>query len=328
MVNMNKYQKTNSKLAIVYRIRDVLITHYIYIILILFWIVSSAASPFFRTMDTFANIFVVAVPLALIGLGQTLVVLSRGFDLSVGAVASMATAVASVTMVYGVIPSIILILIIATIIGAINGLGISKLQIDPFIMTLCMMFFLTGVNFIIRPTSGGIIPDAYKNILFYSINSFPIVAVLILVLVALVGYIILKRRKFGRDIYAVGGDPDYAKMSGVNVDLVRIKTYIVSAIASALGGLFLAARIGSGNAAAGSPYLFDSFIVVFMGGTLVTGGVGGFAGTIGAVLLISSIGQILQFLGVNIWWQYIIKGTLLVSVAGIQLYVAKKRRTV
>jgi len=328
MVNVNKYQKANGKYALGLRIKDELTTHYIFIILLIFWIVSSAASPFFRTMDTFANIFVVAVPLSLIGLGQTLVVLSRGFDLSVGAVASMATAVASVTMVYGAVPSIILVLIFAAIIGAINGLGITKLQIDPFIMTLCMMFFLTGVNFIIRPSSGGLIPDGYKDFLLYTINSFPVVAVLILIVVAIVGYIVLKRRRFGRSIYAVGGDPNFAKMAGINVDLVRIETYIASAVASALGGLFLAARIGSGNAAAGSPYLFDSFIVVFMGGTLVTGGVGGYAGTLGAALLISSIGQILQFLGVNIWWQYIIKGALLVSVAGIQLFVAKKRSAV
>ena len=327
MVNVNKHMKSNERHTLGMRIRDELSAHYIYIILILFWIISSAASPFFRTMDTFANIFVVAVPLALIGLGQTLVVLSRGFDLSVGAVASMATAVASVTMVYGVVPSVILILIIAAIIGAINGLGITKLQIDPFIMTLCMMFFLTGVNFIIRPSSGGYIPDGYKDFLLYTINSFPIVAVLILIIIAIVGYVVLKRRRFGRSIYAVGGDPGFARMAGINVDLVRIETYVVSAVASALGGLFLAARIGSGNAAAGSPYLFDSFIVVFMGGTLVTGGVGGYAGTLGAALLISSIGQILQFLGVNIWWQYIIKGALLVSVAGIQLVATKKRST-
>jgi ribose transport system permease protein len=328
MVNVKKYSKSNGKYPIGLRIKDELLSHYIYIILILFWIISSAASPFFRTMDTFANIFVVAVPLALIGMGQTLVVLSRGFDLSVGAVASMATAVASVTMVYGVIPSIILVLMIAAIIGAINGLGITKLKIDPFIMTLCMMFFLTGVNFIIRPSSGGFIPDGYKDFLLYTVNSFPIIAVLILVIVATVGYIVLKRRGFGRSIYAVGGESNFAKMAGIDVDLIRIETYIASSIASALGGLFLAARIGSGNAAAGSPYLFDSFIVVFMGGTLVTGGVGGYAGTLGAALLISSIGQILQFLGVNIWWQYIIKGALLVSVAGIQLLTKKQRSSV
>jgi ribose transport system permease protein len=92
--------------------------------------------------------------------------------------------------------------------------------------------------------------------------------------------------------------------------------------------LFVAARIGSGNAEAGAPYLFDSFTVVFMGGTLVTGGVGGYAGTLGAALIISSIGRILQFLNIIIWYQFIVKGALLASVAGLQLYfVGRRRRT-
>lgn len=306
-----------------------LANYYIFAILIAFWIIASVASPYFRTMSTFSNIITSAVPIALIGFAQTFVVLSRGFDLSVGAIASMATAVASVTMIENVVLSIVLVLIIAVVIGLINGFGITKLRIDPFIMTLCMMFFLTGVNLLIRPSPGGYIPDGYKNFLLYQVGDFPLVAFLILVVIAAVGYIVLKKRKFGREIYALGGEPEYAHMSGINTDLTRIKVYVVSAVASALGGLYLAARIGSGNAEAGASYLFDSFTTVFMGGTLVTGGVGSYSGTLGAALIISSIGRILQFLGINIWYHFIVKGVLLASVAGIQLYfVGKARRSV
>lgn len=299
--------------------------HYIYVILVVFWVASLAASPFFRSMDTLSNVITTAVVIALIGLGQTVVVLSRGFDLSVGAVASMATAVASVTMGSGAIPGIIVVLIIAVVVGVINGLGVTKLRIDSFIMTLCMMFFLTGLNYIIRPSSGGYIPSSYKQFLLFEIGGFPLVAFLILAGAALFAHIVLHRRKFGRDIYAVGGEPNYARMSGVNTDRVRISAYVLSAVAAALGGLFLAARIGSGNAVAGAPYLFDSFTTVFMGGTLVTGGVGTYSGTLGAALIISSIGQILQFLGVDIWYQFILKGILLAGVVGLQLYYVDKR---
>jgi ribose transport system permease protein len=307
-------------------LRVLLQTHYVYAILVLMWILASIASPYFRMMPTFSNILTSAVPIALIGLGQTIVVISRGFDLSVGAVASMATAVASVTMVYGVLPSVILVLTIAVIIGAINGLGITKLRINPFIMTLCMMFFLTGINALIRPSPGGYIPDSYKELLLYQIVEFPLTAFLILVATAIVGTLILKRRKFGRQVYAIGGAPERARMSGINVDQTLVKTYITSAIAAALAGLFIAARIGSGNAEAGAPYLFDSFTTVFMGGTLVTGGVGGYLGTLGAALIISSLGRILQFLGINIWNQFIVKGALLAGVAGLQIFFTRKRR--
>jgi ribose transport system permease protein len=300
--------------------------HYIYVILAAFWIAASIASPYFRTTTTFANIITSAVPMALIGLAQTFVVLSRGFDLSVGAVASMATAVASVTMVYGVVPSVALVVIIAVAIGAANGLGVSRFRIDPFIMTLCMMFFMTGVNLLIRPSPGGFIPDGFQHFLLYQIGEFPLASVVVLLLTAAVGHVVLQRRKFGRDVYATGGDPDYARMSGINTDRTLLMVYIVSAVAAALGGLFIAARIGSGNAEAGASYLFDSFTAVFMGGTLVSGGVGGYAGTLGAVLIIASIGRILQFLGINIWYHFIVKGVLLASVAGLQLYFIHRRR--
>jgi len=299
---------------------------YIYIVLVIFWIASSAASPFFRTTSTFSTILVSAVPIALVGLGQTFVVLSRGFDLSVGAVASLATAIASVTMIWGIGPSIGSIILISLVIGAINGFGVSKLKIDSFIMTLGMMFFLTGVSLLIRPSPGGFIPTNFKKILLYHVANLPLVPFLILVLAATVGILVLQKRRFGREIYAIGGDPESAKMSGVNVDRTRIKVFIVSALSAAMAGLFISARIGSGNAEAGAPYLFDSFTAVFMGGTLVTGGVGCYRGTVASALIIASIGHILQFLGITIWYHFIVKGLLLAGVAGIQLLIVGSER--
>jgi len=300
---------------------------YIYVVLIVFWIVSCSVSPFFRTMSTFSTILVSAVPIALVGIGQTFVVLSRGFDLSVGVVASLATAIASVTMEHwGIGPSVGLILVVSCLIGAVNGLGVSKLRIDSFIMTLGMMFFLTGVTLLIRPSPGGFIPGNFKKALLYHVGEFPLVPVLILVVAAFVGILILQKRKFGRQIYAVGGDPESAQMSGVDVDGTRIKVFIVSALSAACAGLYVSARIGSGNAEAGAPYLFDSFTAVFMGGTLVTGGVGGYRGTIASALIIASIGHILQFLGITIWYHFIVKGLLLAGVAGIQLFMASREK--
>ncbi|MCK4788400.1 MAG: ABC transporter permease [Desulfobacteraceae bacterium] len=309
------------------RLKRILFGWHIYLVLVVFWIVSCFASPFFRTIDTFSTILLSAVPIALVGLGQTFVVLSCGFDLSVGAVASLATAIASVTMHWGIGPSIGLVILVSLLIGAMNGLGVSKLNIDSFIMTLGMMFFLTGVNFLIRPSPGGFIPGTFKRVVLYQVADFPVVPFLILLLAAIVGILVLERRKFGREIYAVGGDPQSAKMSGVNVDRTRIKVFAVSALSAAMAGLFISARIGSGNAEAGASYLFDSFTAVFMGGTLVTGGVGGYRGTIASALIIASIGQILQFLGITIWYHFIVKGLLLAGVAGTQLLIVTGRRT-
>jgi ribose transport system permease protein len=309
------------------RLKKIISDWYIYIVLVIFWIASSAASPFFRTTSTFSTILVSAVPIALVGLGQTFVVLGRGFDLSVGAIASLATAIASVTMHWGIGLSIGVIILISLVIGAMNGFGVSKLKIDSFIMTLGMMFFLTGVSLLIRPSPGGFIPRTFKKILLYQVADFPLVPFLILLLAATIGILVLQKRRFGREIYAIGGDPESAKMSGVNVDRTRIKVFIVSALSAAMAGLFISARIGSGNAEAGAPYLFDSFTAVFMGGTLVTGGVGCYRGTVASALIIASIGHILQFLGITIWYYFIVKGLLLAGVAGIQLLIVRGGRT-
>jgi ribose transport system permease protein len=194
-------------------------------------------------------------------------------------------------------------------------------------MTLGMMFFLTGVTLLIRPSPGGVITTNFKRALLFQVSEFPLVPVLILVVSGFIGILVLQKRKFGREIYAVGGDPQSAQMSGVDVDQTRIKVFVVSALSAACAGLFVSARIGSGNAEAGAPYLFDSFTAVFMGGTLVTGGVGGYRGTIASALIIASIGHILQFLGITIWYHFIVKGLLLAGVAGIQLFMVSRERT-
>jgi len=206
----------------------------------------------------------------------------------------------------------------------VNGIGITRFKIDSFIMTLSMMFVVNGANLILRPSPGGFIPEGYKKALLFKIGDFPVIAVLILALAAIVGHVVLQKRCFGRAIYAVGGDDNSARMSGIDPNFTRTAVFMTSALCSALAGLFIAARIGSGNASIGDGYVFDSFTTVFMGGTLVTGGVGGYGGTLVASLIIASLGRILQFLGITIWYQFIIKGLLLAGVAGFQLYFVRK----
>ncbi len=309
-----------------FKFKNIFSEWYIYIILILFWIISCAISPYFRTFSTFSNILESTVPIALIGLGQTIVVLTRGFDLTVGITASLATAIASETMGINMGFAILLVLGISVIIGLINGIGVSKFNLEPFIMTLGMMFFLQGITYLIRPSSGGYIPKNFIQFLLFKIGEFPVTAVIILILTVLIGIIFLQKRKSGRYFYAVGGDPEAAKMCGINVQKVKIWAYLISGFCAGLGGLYIAARIGSGNPTAGAPYLFDSFTVVFMGGTLVTGGVGGYKGTLASALIIASLGNILQFMGVTIWYHFIIKGILLAGVVGLQLYIVRRRK--
>lgn len=300
--------------------------HYLYIILILMWGMPALFSPLFRSASTLSAVLVSAVSLVFIGFAQTTVVLMGGFDLSVGSVASMATVICSVLMEKNLVLAIFIVLLAAMIVGALNGVGITFFRIEPFIMTMGMMFILSGVNMMIRPSPGGYISPILQKILFFSIGDMAIAPALIIIVVGIIGSTLLNKTAFGREVYAVGGNPKGALMSGINITKTRIMAYIVSAVASALGGIFIACRISSGNSDAGASCLFDSFIVVFMGGTMVTGGVGGFSGTLASCLIIASLVYILQLLGVSSWYQFIVKGALLVVVASIHIIIHMKRR--
>lgn len=307
---------------------ELLSKHYIYLILILFWGFSLSISPFFRSISTFSAIFVSAVPIVLIGFSQTMVVLGRGLDLSVGSVAGLATAICSVLMERSLILAILVVILASIFIGMLNGVGITIFNMEPFIMTLGMMFILNGVSLMVRPSPGGYISESLKEVLMFSVGDFAIAPLLIILIMGLFGIILLKRRAFGREIYAVGGDPKAARMSGINVNKTRILIFTLSSLFAGLAGIYIACRISSGNAEAGARYLFDSFIVVFMGGTMITGGIGGFSGTLAAALIVASLVHMLQFMEVSSWYQFIVKGVLLVVVAGIQISIYMHRRKV
>jgi ribose transport system permease protein len=297
---------------------------FLWIFLLIFWAICSILSPFFRTLSNFSAIFLSATPIALVALGQTYVVLTGEFDLSVGAIASLATAVASVTMEFNLVLAIVTVLVAAMAIGLVNGFSVTKFRLPSFIATLAMMFVITGIALVIRPSPGGYISEAFQKIMLLDLQGFPITAFLILVFLGVFGELLLQGTSFGRHIYATGGKTQAANLMGINTDRIKTIVFMISAVSAAVGGLFVAARYGSGNAVAGAPYLFDSFTAVFMGGTLVTGGIGNYKNTLAAALVISSLTTILQFMQVNIWYQYVIKGLLLLSVAGNQLLIARR----
>ena len=307
------------------QIRKAFSEWFVWVFLFLFWGISSALSPFFRTLSTFSTILLTAVPIALVALGQTYVILTGEFDLSVGAVASLATAIASETMQLNWPAAVLFVLLIALAIGLLNGIALIKLHVGSFIITLATMFIVNGIALIIRPSPGGVIAKEFEDLMLFGVGGFPVTAFLILVVAGIIGELILQRRVLGREIYSTGGNPEAAKAMGININKVKIIVFMISGFCAALAGLFMAARIRSGNAIVGAPYLFDSFTAVFMGGTLVTGGIGNYRNSLAAALLVASISRILQFLEVSIWYQFVIKGLLLLGVAGAQLITVKRR---
>ena len=301
---------------------------YIYIFLLSFWIFSSSISGSFRSVENFSNILCRAVSLSLVSLGQTYVILTAGFDLSVGGVVCLSTVIASVTMGKSIVLGIALVVLAGTGIGFINGLGVARFKVNSFIMTFGTMVIAQGLALLIRDYPGGYIPSSYINSLLFQAGSVPLTPLVLFMGTFLGGELVLQKRNFGRLIYAVGGSEENARKAGINTILIKTSVYAISGLTASLGGLFLAAEIACGDPTVGGVYMFDSITAVVMGGTLLTGGRGNFKGTIAAVLIISSIGSILNMKGVDIWYQNVIKGLLLVTVVAARSIFLEKKKEV
>lgn len=302
--------------------------HYVYVILLIFWIISAGLMPGFVSLYNIATLILICAPIALVSLGQNIAIITGGIDLSVGAILCLATAIVSNLMEINVGLAILVALFAGLAIGAFNGFCVTKLRIDPFIITLGSMGIGSGIALYIRPSPGGYIAPEFINILLYKYKIlgvlFPIGPFIILLVTVVVGELILTKRNFGRMVYAVGGNETYAKMLGVPVDKVKQLVYIISGVTSSIAGLYVAALINAGSASIGDPYIINSIIAVTLGGTAISGGSGRFINTVGAALVVATIDSILNQLGVNVWWSWIIKGILLIFIVSISLKVIKR----
>lgn len=303
---------------------------YIYLILIITWAIFGIFSPKFLSADNLLNIFKMSVPILLVTLGQTMVILSGGWDLSVGPILSIGTAVASLTMIWNVGLSIALVLVVGLSLGILNGVLISKLKIEPFIVTFSMMFTFMGIAQILRPHPGGYIAPSFINVLLYKISGFPIVLFLIFLITIITGLIIFYKRNFGRQVYALGGAYaetgkfEMARKVGIKTDRVIIMVFAFSGLMASIAGLIVSGYYASGSPLVGSPYTFDSITAAFMGGTVVSG-IGGFIGSIGAVFILASIGRILNLTGVSVWYEFVIRGVLLIVVYAVIVKLMHRR---
>ena len=308
------------------KIRKIIGEWYIYILMILIWIIASLITPYFRQSSVFMTIIVFSVPLAIVALGQNLVILSGRIDLSVGSILALSTVIASITMKENLLIGISLPLLLGALIGFINGIVVSKFRIDSFIMTFGMMAICQGVGLLIRDYPGGYIPSGYINFLLKETRNIAITPLFILIIVLLVGEFLLKRTNFGRSVYAIGNDDLIAYRSGINVTFIRTVVFVISGFTAALSGLFLSAVMASGDATVGSLYPLDSITAVVMGGTILSGGRGDYKGTFGAVLILTSLARIFNLIGINIWYTYIAKGLLLLMIVAIRMFGVKQER--
>lgn len=254
------------------------------------------------------------LPLALIALGQFLIILTRGIDLSLGPVASVAGAVMAISITGNPTLGLMLPILVGLSAGLFNGLLVVGLGLPPIIVTLATMSIWQGVALVVLPDPGGAVPPSYQDVLVGGFSSPVVGVVSMLVWIALLTWLLSSR--FGLSLRAIGGDELAAAMSGIRVRSVKIIAYVLGGLLAALGGMYMATSMASGSPTVGDGYILTSIAAVVIGGVPLTGGRGTPIAVVMGALILTITASLLYFADVSSFYQSLIDGTILLIVVG------------
>jgi ribose transport system permease protein len=295
--------------------------------LVLFVALSIGSGPFL-TSGNLLNILDQQSATLIIAAAGTLVLISGGIDLSVGATYALAGVVSAQTaQAHGIVPALLAGLLVGVAVGAINGLVSTFLRINPLIATLAMSFIVSGIASMV--SNGNLIvltdePDFAKiaQADFLSVRTSVWIA---LVIVAILG-VLLARTTIGRYVYAAGGNAEAARLAGIRVYAVRIMAFTISGAAAAIGGIIDTSRVLSAQSSSGTALTFTVLAGIVVGGTSILGGEGAIWRTAVGVLFIALVGNGFNLLGINALYQQIALGVILLVAVGIDAWSRVLRR--
>lgn len=295
--------------------------------LILLCVFLSFATDSFMTTRNLLNILDQISVLGIMAVGMTFVILIGGIDLAVGSVLALAMMVMGFLANVAGIPlpmAILAALVVAAASGAVSGLLITTFNVPAFISTLAMMSIARGLANMI--TDGQQIvgfPAWFSMLSFTRYGGFLTFTVAVMLVVFALGYIFLRYTAGGRSLYAIGGNPEVARLAGINVKLFTVGVYLVSGLLAGLGGVVLAMRLDAVQPTAGFTYELDTIAAVVIGGTSLSGGQGGIIGTIIGVLIIGVLRNGLNLLGVSPFMQAVVIGVVIALAVAAEAF--KKR---
>jgi ribose/xylose/arabinose/galactoside ABC-type transport system permease subunit len=287
------------------------------------------ATPDFLTVNNVLNILrQYSVP-AILAVGQTLVIVSAGIDLSVASTAALSGSLMAVAFAHWGWPepaALVLGFGAGFVVGGFNGFVITKWRVPDFIATLGTFSAVRGVALLVtnglpvpdfeQAVEGRRIPDFVSTLGADSVARFPLIAV-VAILVAITGWFVLSRTRLGRAAYAIGGNREAAHVSGIKVNRSKIWVYVISGLMAAVAGFMLTGRQASANALMGEGMELQSIAAVVVGGTNLFGGEGGVGGTMIGILIIGVLSNGLNILGVAEFWQRVVNGLIIVLVVAL-----------
>ncbi len=280
--------------------------------LVLICIIIGLLTPYFLTFSNLINVLrqvSIELPLAI---GMTLCIVTGGIDLGVGSVVALTGCITALVMAkLGVVLGVMVGLLVGAGAGLFNGFLITKAKITPFVVTLGMMTIARGLALI--STGGefiGGLPSSYEKIGTGFVSFFPIPVVIALGITIMI-YFLLTQTKFGTDVYCIGGNAEAARLSGIPNDRVVTIVYVLSGLMSAVVGIVLTARVGSAQPSFGIMYELTAIASVIVGGTSFSGGEGSLLGTLIGAIIIGVLGNGLNVLNVDYFWQQVAIGLIL-----------------
>jgi ribose transport system permease protein len=295
-----------------------------FILLIMIGLLASLFSDVFLTPQNLVNILSASAVIGIIALGQTMLIISGNFDMSVASVLGFAGIVAVATQRLGLLPSILLALFGGVIVGAVNGLIVTRARANPFLVTLGTQSFVYAIALMATQSKTLYSEIPAFNILGQGrIGRIPVAVILFLVL-ALMLQIVLRNTVYGRYLYAIGQNKEAARLAGIPVDRVLVSTFILCSLLAALGGIVMTSRLNSTVANAGFGFDFESIIAVVLGGTSLFGGSGGALLTVAGVLVLGVLNNTTILLGVPYEGQFIVKGVVFLAVVGLDSFVKRR----
>ncbi len=306
------------------RVRDIVGAPLFLLVVLL--IVGIAIEPAVTGERAIRNILTSATPLILAGIAQALVILVGGIDLSIGAVISVTNvAAASLMTAYPDMTAVIVVgvLLVGAGIGLFNGLLCAYSGASPFIVTLAMGIALQGGALQIMYQPGGTVGAGFRQIARANWGAIP-VATTVVILLAILLAIAIRRTSWGVSLIAIGGNQASARLTGIPVRRHTVLLYVLSGFLAACSGLFLASRISSGDPLVGEPITLDSITVAVLGGSSFLGGVIGVVGTTVAAIVLSMMNTVLNLKDVSPFYQWMLKGAILILALSLDLLRRRK----
>ncbi len=286
------------------------------VLLVVITLVNMVVQPDIFHRDTLNSNMRVFLPLIILAAGQAVVILGGGIDISVGSIVSIVNVILATQVglqgdpqkMYLVMGAAIIVGMLA---GAVNGFFVAYMRLQPIITTYATSFLYAGLALFILPDPGGGIPAAFSK--FYR-ETTPLGLPLAFFAIALIllGWAFIQQTRYGRYLFAVGGKADAAYETAVPVSAVQFSTYVIAGFMAGLSGIAITMLVASGNAGTGDQLTLSSITAVVIGGTALSGGVGGVAGAVIGAVILGLIKNIISFANIDTWWQTFVNAAIIV----------------